>query len=156
MITFNMNVYDEKWVQITLQLIRQLQEERQNAQRRLQNAQRDIEEAEHHLAALDTAMRAYRRIAGLPPDPMPAESPDEYRNLTAKEMLLKWADFHNGQIAVKEVAKGLTALGLFRTEKQALGTLYPTVRRAPHVFRQLGRGIYAPADAPVPLRTAAM
>lgn len=136
---------EELWEQQTLALIRKLEQDRLvKAEQRLSAAQRNYELVRGQIETLRGALDIYRSEHGIEQpsaDTYDAAELASYHGMSPREMLQRWADTHDGELVMKEIARFLTAAGLFRDEIQAAGTLYPTVRRL-EGFRKTGRGLY--------------
>lgn len=126
-------------------LIQEAQEERQKLQRRILSAQRAIEAIDQKLAAFQVTLNALLDRYGLERDrPTVFVDPAlaaEFRGMAPKEMLLRWAEQHGGEVVMNEACKFLAAAGLFTDDRQAAGTLFSTIKRMPD-FERVDRGVY--------------
>ena len=117
--------------------------EQLKAEQRRLATERQIAELDAEIGALERTIDRYRTMHGLGKAPL-VVTPEEaasYRGIASKEMLLRWADSHGGEIVMHDAARFLAAAGLFTDAPQAAGTLYPTIRRMEE-FEKVGRGIY--------------
>lgn len=136
---------ERDWQAATMELIRRLEQDKKlKAEQRVAAAQRALDAVNQQIAVLYSAMEVWRAAYGLPKVPVSNATPEmmaEYQGMSPKEMLLHWADTHDGLVVMREATRFLAAAGLFRDEVQANGTLYPTVTRW-DAFMKVGRGIY--------------
>jgi hypothetical protein len=103
-----------------------------------------LDAVNQQIEVLYSAMEVWRAAYGLPKVSVSNATPEmmaEYQGMTPKEMLLHWADTHEGLVVMREATRFLAAAGLFRDDVQANGTLYPTVTRW-DAFEKVGRGVY--------------
>jgi hypothetical protein len=144
----------ETWERATLDLIRRLEGDRlQKAEQRVAAAQRALAAVKAEIDALHHSLKIGRAEFGLSVDE--PGKPDErlvaeYRNLSAREMLERWADAHGGQIVMRELSQFVVSAGIFRDKTQAAGALYPAVSRS-EGFEQVTRGVYRRRTAAEPI-----
>ena len=121
--------------------------ERLKAEQRRLATERQIAELDAEIGALERTIDRYRTMHGLGKAPLvvtPKEAAS-YRGIASKEMLLRWADSHGGEIVMNDAAQFLAAAGLFKDATHAAGTLYPTIKRMED-FEKVGRGMYRRKD----------
>ncbi len=138
-----------------LELIDDAHDERRKAEQRLAAARRAIETLNRKIEALQLTLDTYRTKYGLPKMavtmPVTEEQARQYRNLSVKDMILRWADQHDGEVAMRDACRFLASAGLFTDERQAAGTLYSTIQRMAE-FEKDKRGLYRKVARPA--RTA--
>jgi hypothetical protein len=133
-----------EWERSTLELLSEEQAERQRLEQRLVTAQHALEEVDQRVAAIQATLDAYRTRHGLTrpaADQVAVTLADEYHDLNYKEIVLKWADRHDGRVVMREMADSLTAAGIFSEKTKAAGALYPAIKRLPG-FEKIRRGVY--------------
>ena len=139
-------MYDEKVVKEVLELLRDHEEAKQSAQRRLTVAQAEIEEATQNIQACHDVLNSYRKKYGIPGKAV-EESPvleAEFRLLGPTELVEIWASKHDGVVIVKDLTKAALAAGKFKKYRNAYSAITSVVRRKGYV--KVGEGHYRKRD----------
>ena len=138
------------WEEETLALIEEMKQDREKADQRRRNAERQVQKLDTDIAAGHQMVDRYRAKYGLGKSGLPIVSPEqakEYHGLGTKQMIIRWAGEHNGEIVMREMCQFLAATRLFKDAQQAAGSLYSAINRMPE-FEKLGRGVYRQKMAP--------
>ena len=143
----------QSWEQETLALIDEMQKDRLKVEQRRVTAERQIADLDTDIAALRRAIDRYRASRGQAKAPLIVTETEAapYKGQTAKEMILTWADAHDGTIAVKEASQFFAAAELFKDAEQAASSLYPTIKRMLEAaeLKKAARGVYQRVSAPL-------
>jgi hypothetical protein len=135
------------WERETLELLRESQLEASRLEQKLIQLQRQAADATKRLDSIQQTLDAYRAKHGrsaLSASALDKQLATIYEGLNPKQMVLHWAEDHDGLVVMTEMTGTLATAGLFTDKRHADGVLYPVVRRTPG-FEKVGRGIYRKA-----------
>ena len=139
-------MYTNTTEQDLIQLLQDCQTERQAAERKLQAARETLAEKEQAEQHCQFTLNHYRKMRGLPQqlDPSPALS-NEYSSMTPTEVVVHWAQKHDGLIVVKELVKDVVQAGMFANRRVAASNIYGVIKRKEYVKVEPGQ--YRPPNS---------
>ena len=118
------------WEQETLALLQDAEKDKRNAELALEKASLVIRSKEQDIAALKLALDHYRKKYGLPSDPIPSSIANEdYGHLGPSAAVALWADKHNGEVIVKELANELLSAHAYSDYRVAYNSVYTVLKR---------------------------
>ena len=133
---------DNSWELETVELLRDIERERQRAEQDIVDAQLRLAASERNIEAIRVTLDAYRAKYKLPNEPIPdTATQTEYAPLGPSAMVERWADSHEGDLILKVAAREMMQNGLFRNYNTAYNSLRSTVARKRH-FSKVGPGVY--------------
>ena len=121
----------QTWEQETLQIIRTLEADKLDAERRVHVAQENLTDKGILLQQWYRVLEDYRQRNGLPsdgPDLIPAIE-TRYARLGPTQMVELWASTHGGHVILKQLAATVLKAGAYKEYRTAYNTLRSTVRR---------------------------
>ena len=121
----------QTWEQETLQIIRTLEADKLDLERRVHVAEVNLMDNGMLLQQWYRVLDDYRQRNGLPsdgPDLIPAIE-TQYARLGPTEMVLLWANTHGGHVILKQLAATVLKAGAYKEYRTAYNTLRSTVRR---------------------------
>ena len=134
------DLYDEKVEEVILAKLHGHEAARHSAERRLEAIRSEIMEEDRAVEHWRFALEDYRKSHGLPVRPL-VPSPvlgAEYYGKGPTELIQYWADKHEGEVVVKELAKVAFNAGLFPNYRNASSSIYAVVKRKG--YERLGPG----------------
>ena len=144
-------MYSEQVEGAILERLHACEAEKQTAEHKLETARIVVGEKEKAIAHWRFALEDYRRFHDLPmPDTYHSPAlTKEYAHLTPTELVYYWANKHNGEVVVKDLAKVGREAGVFKQYRTAASSIYSVVKRKN--FTKLGPGHFkAPVRNLVP------
>ena len=130
-VTTMTGVYDDKVEEAITAKLREHEATKLAAERRMETARNEVAEAEQAVEHWQFALEDYRRSHGLPPQsstPSPVLE-DEYSHMGPTELVQYWADRHEGEVVVKELAKLAVRVGMSPNYRHASSNIYAVVKR---------------------------
>ena len=133
---------DIAWERETLSLLHDAEKEKRNAELALEKVRQTIQSKEQDILALRLALEHYRRKYGLPSDPIPSTVADEeYGHLGPSAAVEQWADRHNDEVVLKELAGELLRTNVYKDYRVAYNSIYTVLKRSAH-FKKTEPGHY--------------
>ena len=131
---------ESTWEKETLALLHEAESDKQDAERLVEEAQREVKTQEDVIIGLRLALTRYRKKYGIPnkPDSSPVVE-SQYGHLGPSLICERWADLHNGEIIVKDVARELLRTRIYKDYKTSYNTVANAVRRK-YGFFKVGPG----------------
>ena len=131
------------WEQDTLTLIHHAEREKRDAEEKLEQKRHTIAEKEQVIISLRTSLDYYRRENGLPivVDPSPAVE-ENYGHLGPTDIVAKWADKHNGEIVIKDLATELKRTHIYSVYNKAYNAIYTVLKRHTVHYHKIKAGVY--------------
>ena len=117
--------------QEAISIIKKLEVEKLEAERRVQNAQEVLTAKEEQVARWYAILKDYQEMSDLPQsehDYRPSV-PDEYSRLGPTEMVKLWANQHGGDVLVREVTDLALRVGIYKSRKSASNTFTNILKR---------------------------
>ena len=133
-------VYDEGVERMMRERLWAHEAVRDVARRELAQVWSMIEEEDRVVTHVSFILSDYRRGCGLPPvsndlSPVLAR---EYSHMGPTELVQYWADNHEGEVVVKELAWTALRAGIFSNYHGAFSSIYMVLKRKP--FDKIGAG----------------
>ncbi len=135
------------------QYLQDLRKRRLDIIERIAKEQSELEYIQSQLEQAEGVISNYCSYYSMDTQPKNLESLSEYRGLSIKDCLVRFASKNGGILNVANVKKTLVSAGVFKDERNASTTIGSTLSRNPDLFKSLARGLYqllpgaAPANA---------
>ena len=140
MIYAMIDMYDERVEEVILSKLHDHEAARHSAERRLEAIRNEIMEEDRAVEHWRFVLQDYRKSHGLPvrpSNPSPVLEAEFYAK-GPTELVQYWADRHEGEVVVKELAKVAFNAGLFSKYRNASSSIYAVVKRKG--YKRVGPG----------------
>ena len=125
------SIYDEKVEGAITAKLHEHEATKLAAERKMEAARNEMAEAERAVEHWRFALEDYRQSHGLsasPSTPSPVLRA-EYSQMGPTDLVQHWAEKHDGEVVVKELAKVGVNAGLFPNYRHASSAIYAVVKR---------------------------
>ena len=131
------------WEQDTLTLIHHAEMEKKEAEEILERVRHTIAEKGQIITSLRTSLDYYRRENDLPiiVDPSPTVE-EGYGHLGPTDIVAKWADKHNGEIVIKDLATELQRTHIYSVYNKAYNAIFTVLKRHTGHYHKIKAGVY--------------
>ena len=135
-------MYNEVVEREVLAKLREHEQAKQAAQRRITTAEAEVEEANQAIEAYRFVLNDYRKQAGISPMAFEHSSVLEaaFKHLGPTELVDYWARRHGGDVVVKDLTKAALAAGKFKKYRNAYSAITSVVKRKKYEY--VGEGHY--------------
>jgi hypothetical protein len=136
----DIEVYDEKVEQAILARLRKHKETKLLAEMKLDTIQRELIEADEAFVHAQCFLDDYRKAHGLSPMSYATNQmiPSEFGHMGPTDLTQYWADGHDGEVVIKDIAKVAVNVGIFPNYRHASSSIYAVVKRKG--FKKVGPG----------------
>ncbi len=125
-----------------VQYLKDLRKRRLEIIERITREQTELEYIQSQLEQAESVISNYCSYYSVDTEPQSLESLSEYRGLSIKDCLVRFASKSGGILNVSTAKKTLVAAGVFKDERNASTTIGSTLSRNPELFKSLARGMY--------------
>ena len=125
------DIYDEKIEKVITSRLHEYEAVKLAAERRMEAARHEITEAEEAVNHWQFVLEDYRKSHGLPSQ---ASTPSpvleaEYSHMGPTELVEYWANKHDGEVVVKDLAKVAVNSGVCSDRRIGASMIYAVVKR---------------------------
>lgn len=124
------------------QYLQDLRKRRLDIIERIAKEQSELEYIQSQLEQAEGVISNYCSYYSMDSQPQNLESLSEYRGLSIKDCLVRFASKNGGILNLAAVKKTLVSAGVFKDERNASTTIGSTLSRNPELFKSLARGLY--------------
>lgn len=124
------------------QYLQDLRKRRLEIIEKIAKEQSELEYIQSQLEQAEGVISNYCSYYSMDAQPQSLESLSEYRGLSIKDCLVRFASKNGGVLNVANAKKTLVSAGVFKDERNASTTIGSTLSRNPDMFKSLARGLY--------------
>jgi hypothetical protein len=131
-----------EWEQETLALLHDAEMQKRNAELAREKAELTIQCNERLIDGLRLSLQQYRNKYRLPNTQIPSPvSEEEYGHLGPSAAVEQWADRHNDEVSIKELAGELLRTRIYKDSRVAYNSVYTVLKRNRN-FSKVRPGLY--------------